>query len=300
MSIENSASGWSCVSRTGARRPSRGFTLIELLVVIAIIAILAALLLPALARAKAKATGAACKNNQKQIMLAFIMYSDDNNSVMPGPTYFYETAVLDMKAGGFWTIPSITSGMTMQDAIAEVQRHLAQGPLWPYCKGAGAYHCPGDLRTKRPIGSTWAYDSYSKTDGMHGYEGATPMAHAPDCHSILKISGVPEPPRAVVFVEESDPRDYNRGTWEYTAEDHMAPWIDPFAVNHNQASTLCFAVGHVEEHKWREPNTLAAAAAAAAGQTAGVFYHPKQTPQDRDYNYFQPLFKYAEYPKWGF
>jgi prepilin-type N-terminal cleavage/methylation domain-containing protein/prepilin-type processing-associated H-X9-DG protein len=300
MSLDNSADGWNRNSRAGARRPARGFTLIELLVVIAIIAILAALLLPALARARAKATGVACKNNQKQIMLAFIMYTDDSNGVMPGPTYQYDTGLLDMKAGGFWTIPSITAGMAMQDAITEVQHHLAQGPLWPYCKNASAYHCPGDLRTKRPIGSTWAYDSYSKADSMHGYEAGAAMAHAPNSHAIIKLSAVPETPRAVVFVEESDPRDYNRGTWEYTPEDHMAPWIDPFAVNHNQSSTLSFADGHVEEHKWLEPNTLAAAAAAAAGQTSGVFYHPKQTPRDRDYDYFQPLFKYLEYPKWGY
>ncbi|SVB01006.1 uncharacterized protein METZ01_LOCUS153860, partial [marine metagenome] len=66
------------------RRKQHGFTLIELLVVIAIIAILAALLLPALAKSKSLATGAACQNNQKQLALAWTMYATDNSDKLCG------------------------------------------------------------------------------------------------------------------------------------------------------------------------------------------------------------------------
>ena len=72
----------SCVSVRSDWRRSRGFTLIELLVVIAIIAILAALLLPALTRAKLKAQGVQCMNNHRQLSFAWRMYTEDNNDML--------------------------------------------------------------------------------------------------------------------------------------------------------------------------------------------------------------------------
>src|SRR5437762_14374513 len=80
----------------------RGFTLIELLVVIAIIAILAALLLPALAKSKEIATGVRCLGNQKQLTLAWTMYADDHNGTMVGQKYQIGTRIEDLAGGGFW------------------------------------------------------------------------------------------------------------------------------------------------------------------------------------------------------
>src|SRR5437899_8654458 len=88
--------------RPGATGWRRGFTLIELLVVIAVIAILAALLLPALAKSKESATGSRCLGNQKQLTLAWIMYADDNNGTMVGQQYRIGNRTEELAGGGFW------------------------------------------------------------------------------------------------------------------------------------------------------------------------------------------------------
>ncbi len=262
-----------------------GFTLIELLVVIAIIAILASLLLPTLSKANMKATGAFCMNNERQLTLGFILYTDDNNGVMPGAQF----AGQNMNGGGYWAgpLPDIQVGITLGEAMNRVQKGMAIGPLWNYCKVFGAYHCPGDLRYKlRKPGAHWAYDSYSKADGMNGGMWTIP--------SIVKMDNVPEPPKAMVFVEENDSRNYNLGTWVLNADTHT--WVDGVAVSHNGASTFSFADGHVEGHKWLESSTIAAAAAAAKNLDT-PFYWAK-APGDKDFAWVEPRYKYLDWPKY--
>ena len=262
------------------------FTLIELLVVIAIIAILAAMLLPALSRAKSQTHVVNCVNNQKQICTAFLMYSHDHNDVMP-PRYFQG---IDMYGGGYWPgpQPAITTGMTVDQAIAAVEAGLNKGPLWSYCKNPRAFHCPADLRYKhRKPGQRWAYDSYSKLDGMNGDFWNVP--------SIQKLSQVPQPAQTIAFIEEADSRSYNLGTWVINVDTRT--WVDPLAVFHSTKSGIGFADGHAEGHKWLEDTTIRAAAAAQENRDT-PFSWPKKTPRDRDYEWVELRYKYKEWPKY--
>jgi prepilin-type N-terminal cleavage/methylation domain-containing protein/prepilin-type processing-associated H-X9-DG protein len=238
-------------------RPDRAFTLIELLVVIAIIAILAALLLPALSRAKLKATEAACLNNQKQIALAVIMYANDNG----------DWIVPDASGGGFWD-PTINgtlapwnrNGVSQDDAQKMVMGALSgtNNPLSPYTRNAGIYHCPSDSRTRNQPGHGYAYDSYSKTQNI----GGDPTLNYYGCGSTYtKLASIKSPSQTVAFIEDCDSRGYNEGTWIVTwylnFPSFPFQWQDPPGMYHGDVGTLCFADGHAESHKWSDAGLIA-------------------------------------------
>ena len=232
-----------------------GFTLIELLVVIAIIAILAGILIPALSKAKLKATGVLCLNNQKQLMMAYSMYATDQSDRMLGSAPPESPVALG--AGGYWVLPNINSGQTISQAMTQVKLCMSNSPLWHYVASLETYECPSDLRTRRlKPGSGWAFGSYSKTEGMNGggWAGTTPWR---------KISDVNPASEAAVFVEESDPRGANLGTWVLNTT--PPGWVDPFAIFHGNWSSFAYADNHVEGHAWKDAATIKAARDSAKG-----------------------------------
>ncbi len=271
------------------RHGQRGFTLIELLVVIAIIGVLASLLLPVLGKAKTRATGANCRNNQKQLALAFQMYAtDDNDRIIQ--------VIPNINGGGYWrgplnpagTFVGDLSGLTPAQALDYVQRGIQAGLLYKYADAVKLYHCPGDTRSKLTPGLGWGYDSYSKPNGMNGQGGWQGTAQ-PVYQLVAELQ---HPSETLVFLEEADPRGFNQGTWPLDTP--PAPgWVDTFAIYHGTASSLSFADGHVEMHQWTDPGVIAAASRSGAGILA--LHEPGGGPTNPDYRWVHERYKHRNW-----
>ncbi len=267
-----------------------GFTLIELLVVIAIIAILAAMLLPALARSKEQATGARCvSSSQKQMLLGWLMYADDHNGkLLPMEHVNIPGLGPDekMSGGGFWP----ADGLATPTTLRELQARIRLSPLMPYCKNIEVFHCPGDLRFKnRQEGTTgWAWDSYSKADGMNGegYPGHTRP-------SVTKQDQIKKPNRMFVFVEDGDWRGFNKGSWAMDPQTPAA--VDNLAVYHSTKGSLSFADGHAILYKWKDAKTIQMGRIAAQGLQA-TFGPDCMGPNDTRFMAYGYIWEGYNYP----
>ena len=211
----------------------RGFTLIELLVVIAIIAVLMAILMPALRSARDHAKRMQCLSNLRTLSLGWLMYKDENDGrIVPGHT-----------DPGNWVLRPPGG-----DAPLEVKlKTIRDGLLYKYVgETVDVYRCPADYRLKHA--NAVAFRSYSLPGGANGEHNPSQVTAA------KKYSDIKRPAEKYLFLEDIDPRGYNIGSWIMG----FAPerWIDPLAVWHKGQSVLGFADGRAVLHRWEDRSFL--------------------------------------------
>jgi prepilin-type N-terminal cleavage/methylation domain-containing protein len=235
-----------------------GFTLIELLVVIAIIAILAAMLLPVLGKAKQKAQAIQCMNNHRQLALAWRMYVDDNNDVLPFSQFgkAWVTGFLDFNG----------SNPSNWDPSVD----LMKSPLWPNCGGSvGIFKCPADHSRVKPTSGRFKGTSVSRVRSMSmnvwvGGEGDSgTVSWDPGWRVYRRLSDMidPGPVNTWVFLDMREDSvntgGFGQGMEGYPDKPQILGWgTDWPASYHHRAGGFSFADGHSEIHRWRDARTM--------------------------------------------
>ena len=264
----------------------KAFTLIELLVVVAIIALLMAMLVPALKRVKQQATGSVCLANVKGLSTSWHTYCMDSGERLvfghvPNPGRY------DSNQQYWVTFPQDDLGNYKGNAadvtLQYEQNGIKKGALYPYINSYDAYHCPGDkskvqFADQYPNKPWW--NSYSIPGLMNGE-----ATFWNDPKLVNKMSDIVNPGNKIIFLENSDPRGWIMGSWlmNYTTP----AWNDPIAIWHKDRGSLGFADGHAEMHNWLDPSTITNAMRAGSGVT---YAQPQAGERGDDIRYMQQAY----------
>ena len=263
---------------SGEIRPLRaGFTLIELLVVIAIIGILAAILLPALAKSRDRAQGIICLNNTRQLSLALLLYANDHNDYLP---YNYGMAGSSFRTNINWVNNVMTWDLSPDNTNPAT---LTQASLGAFVSSSTAiYHCPSDhVLSPTQIAAGWSGRNRSYSlNALIGNAGTLSAGgvnvNDPDYRQFFKLTQIPQPTEIFTFLDEhpdsiddgyfvnkesSSPSQPSYGNASIST---YVEWIDLPASYHNNGTAFSFADGHGQMHHWQAPTTVPPSAPFAA------------------------------------
>ena len=240
------------------KNKKNGFTLIELLVVIAIIAILAGMLLPALAKAKSKATGISCMSNNKQVALGWLMYAGDNDGFLAG-------SLGDSRTKKIWVPGNLDFSSNRNNIDKGLLLDEKKGALLgKYLQNAEVFKCPADKSTVKVgketlprIRSISMSQSFGRNPSQGG--GAGQWLPYSTFRTYMKEGdmGLPGPSNLFVFLDEH-PNSINDAAFavKCDARDSGARMIDWPASFHNGAGGFAFGDGHAEIKKWMDKRTI--------------------------------------------
>ncbi|MFA5292127.1 MAG: prepilin-type N-terminal cleavage/methylation domain-containing protein [Phycisphaerae bacterium] len=234
-----------------------GFTLVELLVVVSIIALLLAMLLPSLNKAREMGRTIMCENNLKQLGTAWYAYAMANDGRLVCALNYRsddEGDVLRVNYSRYawvWAPTDPVTGKTIKDnvkpTIEQEKEGIKRGKLFSYASDLNVFHCSDD--------KSGHFRSYSIPDTMNGEQTFIPKSstYAKAWDSLTNLVQIRRPSEKYVMVEETDPRNYNMDSWmpDINKTD-MTISADPITVRHSRSSRSCFAFadGHAMQRSW--------------------------------------------------
>lgn len=223
----------------------RAFTLIELLVVVSVIVLLIAMLLPALGRARQMGRTTVCLSNLRQLTQAQMNFTTDHTLLLPGAEVFNNR------------YPGVENCWVLHDTGStsfETIKTLENGSLWNYAgRQASVYLCPNEQRDGY-------LRSYSIGTYLNGWEWAGWNPYFTAARTLPAVQG---PSQRLAFIDDSDTRNYNMGSWAKGSRAYYESfggataygWGDWPADRHGEGNTHSFADGHAVYYHFQDPLT---------------------------------------------